>query len=89
MRLDKYLKVSRLVKRREVANELISQGYVTINNSTTKPSKEVKIGDIIMISTLKRILTVKVVEIRNSATVEDATKMYEILKEEKTDEARI
>ncbi len=89
MRLDKYLKVSRLVKRREVANELISQGYVTVNDATTKPSKEVKIGDIITISTLKRILKVKVAEIRTSATVEDATKMYEILKEEKLDETRL
>ena len=50
MRLDKYMKVSRLIKRREVAKEMIDLGYVSINDKIAKPSSEVKEGDVLLIT---------------------------------------
>lgn len=82
MRIDKYLKVARIIKRREVANAIISKGYVLINDKVAKPSNMVKIDDIIILKTLKKELTIKVKEIRQNSTIENAKNMYEILKEE-------
>jgi ribosomal 50S subunit-recycling heat shock protein len=80
MRLDKYLKVSRLIKRREAAKEFINNGYVRLNNKIAKPSNEVKIDDIIEISSpLGKVIRAKVKEIRNTSTIENASSMYEII----------
>ena len=80
MRLDKYLKVSRLIKRRELAKEFIEHGFVSVNEKDCKPSTEIKIGDKITItSPSKRKLSVLVKEIRMVSKIDDASLKYDIL----------
>ena len=79
MRLDKYLKVSRLIKRRTVAKDASNDEKIMINGKIAKPSTIVKIGDIIEINYFKSTLKVKVVNIINSSKKEDAESMYEVL----------
>jgi|WetSurMetagenome_2_1015567.scaffolds.fasta_scaffold130794_3 ribosomal 50S subunit-recycling heat shock protein len=80
MRLDKYLKISRLIKRREAAKEFIDKGYVRLNGKVAKPSAEVKEGDLVEItSPLGKTLKAKITEIRTISTVDNASQMYEIL----------
>lgn len=82
MRLDKYLKVSRLIKRREAAKEMIEKGYVSLNGKIAKPSSEVKLDDIIeIISPLGKSIKAKIKEIRMVSTIDNASNMYEILGE--------
>ena len=76
MRLDKYLKVSRLIKRRTVANEACDGQRITCNGRTAKASYEVKIGDILELRLGQRTLKVEVTEIPASATKEAAGAMY-------------
>lgn len=76
MRLDKYLKVSRLIKRRTVANEACDGGRVTINGAPAKASREVKPGDVIEIRFGERVTKVEVVSISENATKADAPAMY-------------
>ena len=85
MRLDKYLKVSRLIKRRQLAKDATEAERVLINGKPAKPSKEVNIGDIITIIFGRRIVDVKVTKIIESTKKDDALLMYELIKEtEKT-----
>ena len=80
MRLDKYLKVSRLIKRREAAKEFIEKGFVRLNGKIAKPANEVKIDDIIDIaSPFGQTIKAKVLQIRNVSTIKDASEMYEVL----------
>ena len=79
MRLDKYLKVSRLIKRRSVANEACDAGRVTINDKVAKASTEVNIGDVIGIKYAEKTVTVKVLRITESIHKEDAKDMYELM----------
>ena len=79
MRLDKYLKVSRLIKRRTVANSACDAGRVTINDRPAKASAEVKVGDILSISFGNRELKVKVTDVRETVKKEEAGAMYEEL----------
>lgn len=80
MRLDKYLKVSRLIKRREAAKEFIDKGYVRINGKIAKPSSEVKLDDLIEISTpLGKNIKAKIKEIRMVSTIDNAGEMYEVV----------
>ena len=79
MRLDKYLKVSRLIKRRTVANSACDAGRVTINDRLAKASTEVKVGDILSISFGNRELKVKVTDVRETVKKEEADAMYEEL----------
>ncbi len=76
MRIDKYLKVSRLIKRRTIANEACDGGRVSINGKTAKASQEVKLGDIIEVSFGQRSLRVEVLAIDERATKADAPAMY-------------
>jgi len=76
MRLDKYLKVSRLIKRRTVANEACDGGRVTVNGKVAKASYEVKIGDIIEIRFGQRAVKVEVLEIADAVAKTDAAAMY-------------
>lgn len=76
MRLDKYLKVSRLIKRRTVANEACDNERVAVNGKTARASYEVKAGDIIAIRFGERTLTVEVLEVRENAGKADASAMY-------------
>lgn len=81
MRLDKYLKVSRLIKRRTLAKEATSAERVYVNNKPAKPSKEVKIGDIITITFGQKIVEVKVTALIESTKKEAASLMYELISE--------
>ena len=76
MRLDKFLKVSRLIKRRTVANEACDGERVSVNGKTVKASYSVKIGDIIEIRFGQRILKVEVLAISEHVTKSDAPAMY-------------
>ncbi|MDR2558463.1 MAG: RNA-binding S4 domain-containing protein [Oscillospiraceae bacterium] len=77
MRLDKYLKVSRLIKRRTVANEACDAGKVAVNGKPARASYEVKIGDIIEINMGRTPLKVKVLEIKETIGKDAAAFMYE------------
>lgn len=79
MRLDKFLKVSRVIKRRTVANEACDAGRVTINGKIAKASTEVKIDDIIEIKYGDKIIKFKVKSISNIATKDGASEMVEEL----------
>ncbi|HOJ47616.1 MAG TPA: RNA-binding S4 domain-containing protein [Bacillota bacterium] len=79
MRLDKYLKVSRIIKRRTVANEACDNSYVTVNGRPAKASYEVKIGDIIEIKYGNRTTKFKVLSIDEHAKKANASEMYEVL----------
>ncbi|MDD6189108.1 MAG: RNA-binding S4 domain-containing protein [Clostridiales bacterium] len=76
MRLDKYLKVSRLIKRRTVANEACDNERVTVNGKTARASYEVKIGDVIEISFGQKTVKVEVLEVNEHAAKSDAPAMY-------------
>lgn len=80
MRLDKYLKVSRLIKRREAAKEFIDKGFVRLNGKIAKPSVEVKVDDTIEISSpLGKVVRARIKEVRMVSTIQDASEMYELL----------
>ena len=76
MRLDKYLKVSRLIKRRTVANEACDNERVTVNGRTARASYEVKEGDVIAIRFGQRTLTAEVAAVTENAGKADAAAMY-------------
>ena len=76
MRLDKYLKVSRLIKRRTVANEACDKEHVYVNGRTAKASYDVKPGDVIEIRFGQRLLRVEVLEVNEHAAKADAPAMY-------------
>ena len=79
MRIDKYLKVSRLIKRRTVANEACDAGRVSVNKKTVKASYDVKIGDEIEIVFGTRTVCARVTSLAESTKKDDAKEMYELL----------
>lgn len=79
MRLDKYLKVSRIIKRRTVANEACDAGKVLVNQKVARASYDVKTGDIIEINMGSRPLRVKVLAVNELANKENACENYEII----------
>ncbi|MBO5317951.1 MAG: RNA-binding S4 domain-containing protein [Oscillospiraceae bacterium] len=76
MRLDKYLKVSRLIKRRTVANEACDNGRISVNGRVVKASYEVKVGDRIEIAMGARTVAVEVVQVADNVRKDDAGAMY-------------
>ncbi len=76
MRLDKYLKVSRLIKRRTVANEACDAGRVSVNGRSVKASYDVKIGDVVEIQFAQRTLRVEVLAVAEAVRKDDASAMY-------------
>lgn len=76
MRIDKFLKVSRLIKRRTVANEACDAGRVSINGRTVKAGAEVKPGDTVYVAFGERTLTVEVLSVDEHASKSDAPAMY-------------
>ncbi|MCF0146950.1 MAG: RNA-binding S4 domain-containing protein [Clostridium sp.] len=86
MRLDKYLKVSRIIKRRTVAKEVCEGDRVSINGKIAKPSTVVKEGDIIEIQFANRSLKARIVNIAEHVRKENAKEMYEILEGEEDKE---
>ncbi|HEO8693779.1 TPA: RNA-binding S4 domain-containing protein [Streptococcus agalactiae] len=81
MRLDKYLKVSRIIKRRPVAKEVADKGRVKVNGVLAKSSTDLKLNDQVEIRFGNKLLTIKVLEMKDSTKKEDAIKMYEIINE--------
>ena len=79
MRLDKYLKVSRLIKRRTVANEACDAGRVMINGKVAKASANVKVGDIIEIEFGTKTVRAEIVRVAETVKKEDAGDMYKLL----------
>ena len=79
MRLDKYLKVSRLIKRRTVANEACDAGRVFINEKQAKAGTEVKVGDVILIKFGTRDVKVQVTSVQETVKKEEAKEMYKDL----------
>ena len=76
MRLDKYLKVSRLIKRRSVANEACDTGRITVNGKVAKASYDVKVGDILEIRFGQKTLKVEVLAVAEAVRKDDAAAMY-------------
>lgn len=83
MRIDKFLKVSRIIKRRTVAKDITNEDRIFINDKLAKPSTEVKINDIVKICFGNKIVTIKVKNINDFSTKENATSLYELISEEK------
>ena len=79
MRIDKYLKVSRIIKRRTVANDACDAEHDTVNGRPAKASYDVKEGDVIEISFGQRTLKVRVLDVREHAAKADAASLYEVI----------
>ena len=79
MRLDKYLKVSRIIKRRTVANDACDTEHVVVNGRRAKASYDVKEGDVIEITFGQKTLKLRVVSVRETVAKADAAGMYEII----------
>lgn len=79
MRVDKFLKVSRIIVRRTVAKEASEAGRVKINSKVAKPSDEVKVGDTLEVSFGNREFKVRVLEVRENVAKADATSLYEVI----------
>ena len=86
MRIDKYLKVSRLIKRRTVAKEVVDHEKITINGKICKPSTKIKVNDIVQIRFGLKLVTFKVLNTNEYVKKNEALLMYEILKEEKIED---
>ena len=81
MRLDKYLKVSRIIKRRTVANDACDADHVTVNGRRAKASYDVKVGDVLEITFGQRTLKLRVLEVQDTVAKADASAMYEIIEQ--------
>lgn len=82
MRLDKYLKVSRIIKRRTVANEACTGGRVTVNGKIAKPGAEVKPGDVLTIRFGERLGTYEVLSVTETVRKEQADQLYRVVQED-------
>ncbi|WP_428910340.1 RNA-binding S4 domain-containing protein [Niallia sp. Krafla_26] len=83
MRLDKFLKVSRLIKRRTVAKEVSDQGRILVNGNEAKASTTIKVGDELIIRFGQKVVTVKVEKLQETTKKDEAQEMYSIVKEER------
>ncbi|HBI02517.1 MAG TPA: hypothetical protein DDY49_00625 [Paenibacillaceae bacterium] len=81
MRLDKFLKVSRLIKRRTIAKEVCDQGRVSLNDQVAKSSSDVKVGDLLTIRFGRKIVTIRVEKLLDTTKKEEAAGMYELIEE--------
>ena len=83
MRLDKFLKISRIIKRRTLAKEVAGQGRITINGNQAKASTTLAAGDELIIRFGQKLVTVKVNDLRENVKKDEAETLYTIVKEEK------
>lgn len=81
MRLDKYLKVSRIIKRRTVANDACDASHVSVNGRVVKASYDVKVGDEISVTFGARTVKVRVLSVKEVVKKEDAVSLYEVISE--------
>ena len=79
MRLDKYLKVSRIIKRRTVANDACDTEHVSVNGRPAKASYDVKMGDVIEVAFGQRTLKVRVLDVKEFTAKADAASLYEVI----------
>lgn len=79
MRLDKYLKVSRIIKRRTIANEACDAGRILVNGNVAKASLNIKIGDLIQVNFGNKDIKLKVILIRETTKKDEASELYELL----------
>ncbi|MDX8363143.1 MULTISPECIES: RNA-binding S4 domain-containing protein [Bacillaceae] len=86
MRLDKFLKVSRLIKRRTLAKEVADKGRISINGIQAKASSTLKVGDELTIQFGQKVVTVKVEKLVETSRKEEANDLYSIVKEERKEE---
>ncbi|MCH1626930.1 RNA-binding S4 domain-containing protein [Fredinandcohnia quinoae] len=86
MRLDKFLKVSRLIKRRTLAKEVADQGRISINGIAAKASTNVKIGDELTIKFGQKVVKIMIDDLKETTKKEDAANLYTVLSEEKVGE---
>ena len=82
MRLDKFLKVSRIIKRRTVANDACDASHVAVNGRVVKASYDVKVGDEISVSFGARTVKIRVLSVKETVKKEEAAELYEILSQE-------
>lgn len=82
VRIDKYLKVTRLIKRRTIAKEVIEDDVIFINGKVAKPSSQIKVNDILELHLGRRKIVVKVVQIEENATKAQTKDLYEIISDE-------
>ena len=82
MRLDKYLKVSRIIKRRTVANEACDGGRVSLNDRVAKPSAEVKPGDVIAIRFGEHVGRYRVLQVKETVRKEESVDLFELISED-------
>lgn len=87
MRLDKFLKISRLVKRRTLAKEVADKGRITINGNQAKAASNLQVGDILVIQYGQKQLTIEVTSLQEAAKKGEAETLYKILKEEQKTQA--
>lgn len=88
MRLDKFLKISRLIKRRTLAKEVADKGRITMNGLQAKASSNVKVGDVLAIQFGQKLVTVKIEMLQESTKKDDAANMFTIVKEERLGEKK-
>lgn len=81
MRLDKFLKVSRIIKRRTVANDVCSMGRVSVNGREAKPSVKLKVGDVVTVVFGNGSVQFRVLSIQETVRKEDASSMYELIED--------
>lgn len=81
MRIDKYLKVARIIRRRTIANEACDASHVKVNGKVVKASYEVKVGDVIEITFGEKKLKIKVTSVKEVVRKDDATTLYEVMPE--------
>ncbi len=81
MRIDKFLKVSRIIKRRTIAKEVADNGRITVNGKIAKSSTKIDVDDVISIQFGNKLVEVKVLKLLDSTKKEDAQNMFEILQE--------
>lgn len=86
MRLDKFLKVSRIIKRRTVAKEVADKGRIEVNDQVAKSSTSLKVGDVLKIHFGNKTLEIKVLILKDSTKKDDANEMYEIISETRSDD---
>ena len=79
MRLDKYLKVSRIIKRRTVANDACDTEHVSVNGRPAKASYDVKVGDVIEVTFGQRTLKVRVLDVKEFTAKTEASSLYEVI----------
>ncbi|KRM66008.1 hypothetical protein FC14_GL000767 [Ligilactobacillus agilis DSM 20509] len=89
MRLDKFLKVSRVIKRRTVAKEIADQGRILINDKVAKSSSTVSVGDVLTIKFGNKTSKIKVLELKETTKKNEAASMYELVSEEYKEDYRL